>query len=356
MYGIYDNTIGLKLGSEFSVLCTHSTVTKELTCVYERPTSVVRDDKVMEFSYKADGFSDSVYPLKYGMPRDDMNVPIARSLKYLREFSSWFLQDIPHEVGIMFCVPLMGYQKGLDWLKNEIRQLPWGTVGRQFILEAWAGAVGTIGIDAAMETHTLAINFGSTTTEVLLQSGKQRVHHAVWPYGGANLDVDLSEAIKQAHRGATVTRTVAREIKEQFNLREPQPLPTVLVREGRRVEVEVQPDTIRPVINEYLVGIANWIGAQFLPKAAQTNEKAVTAIQRHGTGIVVACGGMVNMPGFTDNLFDVLWRVCGLNPNVQRAVPQDGVTAPAIGSKIIADEFETERRNQEKATWEDLLE
>ena len=90
-----DHVLGVKLGSQWTVVYGKGVAEKtadkwgprvELTCVHQVPDHLLRKTSTYRFSHKADPFDGAIYPLQYGLPRDDREVPLRKSVMLLRSF------------------------------------------------------------------------------------------------------------------------------------------------------------------------------------------------------------------------------------------------------------------------------
>lgn len=357
-----ENVLGIKLGSERTVAYGKNVAPLEediwgprveLTCVHQVPAHLLRKLSTFRFSNKADPFDGAVYPLQYGLPRDDREVPLKKSVMLLREFVNWLLQDTEKETGIVFCLPMMRHEEGLNQLKTVLDSIDRGLIGKKFIMEAWAASLATIGIKKILESQVITLNFGSSTLEVALYTGRDLIAQNVYPFGGWDLDSEMAHAISQAHRGITVTPRQTRMVKESFNYEDPKPVDGVFTKQGRALEVQVQPETIIPIIENFTEKVAKAIATQFLATASRENERAVAAIQTEGIGYLCICGGLSCMPGFADLVGRKLIEGGATNDSLPISSPEmpDGVTAPAWGAYMMGELLEEERERKKKKTW-----
>lgn len=357
-----EHILGIKLGSQWTVAYGKGAAEKkgdkwgprvELTCVHQVPAHLTRRISNYRFSHQADPFDGCIYPLQYGLPRDDRAVPLTKSVMLLREYINWLLQDVEDETGIVFCLPMMRQAEGLQQLKAVINGIDQGNIGKKYIMEAWAASLATIGIQESLESQVIAMNFGSSTLEVALFAGKELIAQNVYPFGGWDLDRELAHAISQAHRGITVTPRQARMVKETFNYENPEVIDGVFTKEGKVVEVEIQPEVFTPVLEHFAAQVADVVASQFLATASRASEKTVAAIQTEGIGYLCVCGGLSCMPGFGDLIGRSLAEGGAINPNLKTKSPTDpdGVTAPAWGAVLMAEVLEEERERKNKKKW-----
>ena len=344
---------GVKIGSKYTVVTDGTTIRREITAVRRRPVDL-KGNFVFDFSTGAEGWSDSLYPLKQGVPRNDVLMSISESIQLTKAYTEWLLADIPEDAGVVVCLPLIRDKEGLGALKAAIRKSTAAKRGLQFFSEAWGAALGTIPIREAVGTNVLTLNFGSSTVEVTMHSSKVLVESNVYTFGGGEIDKRLINAIEQAHRGTKATESDARKIKEQYDWTLNNDVPATLSMEGAKHEVIISGDVIRGIVSNAIDHLVTLIRTQFLRAAEMSDPGAVSSLQATGRGYLVLCGGMVNMPGFARELYDRLIAIGAINESVILAVPEDGVIAPAIGAWKVGQVLETARLENNFDTWEQM--
>jgi hypothetical protein len=126
----YSDVYGIKIGSKYTVIYDGSNKEPEpeVTCV-RRKLLDMEGKFVYEFSHDAEGFVDSLYPLKQGIPRNDSGMTIAESVKLTTAYVHWLLEKIPDDSGIVFCLPLIKAKEGLVALKTSIMSTNKGKKG-----------------------------------------------------------------------------------------------------------------------------------------------------------------------------------------------------------------------------------
>jgi len=354
---VYDNTIGVKLGSKWTVSYGVPVGEKpriELTCLRKVPKELLKpEDYKYAFSKNAEPYHNAVFPLLHGAPRNDREMSLTDSCMYIKEFAAWLLKDIPKKTGIVFCLPMIEYAEGLEALKHTLRTLPQGKIGIEFMGEAWAAALGVLPIKKALETQVLSINFGSSTLETIFFSGIDEIDKAVWTFGGSNIDRRLVNAIEMGYRGLSATENQARQIKERYNYTTNDGIHAELTRESSLTQETIKGATIRKIVDSYINDVTNRIRG-FLREARTTNLAAVNALQIEGKGYLALVGGMTNMPGFTQAVYDNLVQSGGISSRITMVSPTDGVVAPAIGAWKAANLFERDRVDEKVATWSQL--
>lgn len=357
----YDNIFGVKIGSKYTVVYDGESIRKEVTCVRRKPIDLYGNYEYI-FGEKAEGYTDSLYPLKQGIPRNDSEMSIAESVRLTHAFVDWILTDIPADSGVVVCLPMIKVKEGLDALKMVIdpniadpsAPVVRGRVGLQFFSEAWGAALGTIPVKEAVGTNVLTLNFGSSTIEVTLHSSKRLIEANVFTFGGTEIDKGLIAAITHQYR-AECDEPTARGIKERYSLVENNSIPNVdLSIEGMKHEVTIEGDVIHDVVSSAIDKIVKLVRTRFLRAAEMKDAAAVSSLQANGRGYIVLCGGMVNMEGFADELYKRLVDVGAINPNVILAIPDDGVIAPAIGAWKVGQILEQKRRELDVERWRNI--
>lgn len=357
-----EHLLGVKLGSERTVVYGKDVAPlkdgvwgprQELTCVHQVPSHLLRDEFKYRFSNDADPYDGVIYMLQYGLPRDDAEVPLIKSTRLLKFYTEWLLKDAAKETGVVFCLPMMRHDEGLNQLKAVLEKIERGKIGKRYIAEAWAAAIATIGIEESLDSQVVSMNFGSSTLEVALYTGRTLIAQNVYPFGGWDLDRDLSMVISQAHRGITVTERQTRLVKERYNYAKPKAIDGAFTKDGRTIEVQVQPETINPVLEKFATNVAKAIASQFLPTAASGSAKAVSSIQTEGLGYFCICGGLSCMPGFAELIQKKLVEEKAVNESIEFRHPEnpDGVSAPAWGAYMMAELLDEERSSSDGKTW-----
>lgn len=357
-----ENVLGIKLGSQWTVaygrgidpIDPGSTgPRKELTCLQKMPVHLLTKKVEYRFSYEADKYDGCNYPLEYGLPRGGTAQETAKSVLLLGHYVDWLLKGVGEDTGIVFCLPMMKYMEGLDKLKSILDKRDKGNIGKRYIMEAWAAALSTVGVQESLRSQMISMNFGSSTLEVVLYVGKKLISQNVYPFGGWAIDKWMQNMISQAHRGIEVTQRQAREVKEQYSYTKGKPIDGIFTKDGRITEVQITKDVMNPILEEFARQVAERIVTHFLPTAAQRSPKAVSGIQAEGVGYLCVCGGLSNMPGFPELIAKKLIKVGALNPKLKVTYPTepDGVAAPAHGAYMLADMFEEQREAKEAETW-----
>jgi len=358
---VFPNTLGVKLGSKWTVMYgipVGEKPRKELTCIRKVPVHLIKKGgEVFEYSTNADPYANKVYPLIHGTPRNDAAVPLGLSCELLLEYANWLLRDIPRDVGIVFCLPMIKHKEGLFALKDTLQMLEHGKkIGVEFIGEAWAAALSAMPIRQALGKQVLSLNFGSSTLESVFFSGLDLIDQAVWTFGGSDIDRRLVNAFEQALRGATATESQARSIKERYDYGTNENLDVELTRRGALSQEVVKGDTIKEVVDLYIDEVSNRVRdfLDFARTRSTESRTAINAFQIEGEGYLALVGGMMNMPGFSEAVYKQLVETGGISKRVEMVSPADGVIAPAIGAWKAANLLEEERKEQKVANWSDI--
>lgn len=344
---------GVKLGSKWSVAYADPlgpNPVVDLTCIRKIKSEMVGSNVAYHFGKKAARFYNAIFPLRQGAPRDDDECKLETSKDLLRRFSQWFLHKIPEDSGVVFSLPAIKAKEGLGELQAVLRKLPIGKIGMEFFGEAYTAAVGTLPIRDILEKQVLSLNFGSSTVEVVFYSGTTHIHQNVFTQGGDEIDKAMMNAIEQAYRGKICTENQARIIKEQYSYTENNDVFAELTREGAIDEGYIDGGIIREIV-DFNIELTTRKVRRFLREAQMKNERAVSSLQADGAGNIVLCGGMVNMPGFADALYASLTKYGGISKKIGLAVPKNGVVAPAVGARRIAEILDEKRVQQKVSTW-----
>lgn len=355
--------VGVKFGSTWSSVFSEVTGPNpvvELTCIREYEPEYGSSRTDFMYAKEAEKHFETIFPLLHGAPRNDEKVPLARSMHLLDKYASWLLNKVPEESVMVSCIPMIKAQEGLKEMQQTIRAVKVGpdhhTIGKRgivFLGEAFTAAAGTIAMTEIMRSQTLSINFGSSTVEIAFFNGINLIHQNVFAVGGSDMDKSLTNAIEQAMSGYSATENQAREIKEMYNYETNEMVHHALTYNGKVRQAHIQGDVIREIVDWHLDKVVEKVSF-FLRDASRKNQDAVNSLQIDGLGNLVLCGGMVNMPGFTKEFYHRLTTSGGIAEKIPLHVPRNGVVAPALGARYIAEELEKKRIQQGVETWAEI--
>ena len=351
---VYDGIYGVKLGSKNTVVYDGSSEPEPIiTCVRQVDIDPLTDDYIYEFGDIAEGWDNTMYPLKQGIPRNDKNMPIGTSIRLTKAFVADVLKDIPDDSGILFCLPMIKARDGLAALKQSITDTTKGRRGIKFFSEARAAVFGThLSMREIVGTNIVVLNFGSSTVETVFHAGKKRIAENVYTFGGSRIDERLKNAIMQNYSGVACDIASARKIKEHYDWTKNNDIEVKLTLDGMKKKIVVEGDVIREIINvEALNRATKLFINEFIPACNASSEEAVHSLQVSGHGYLVLCGGMVNMPGFADELHGRFIDSGAISADVKLVVPDNGVTAPAYGAYNVAQALEQQRVNAGLDQW-----
>jgi len=351
---VYDNIYGIKIGSKNTVVYDGVNEPEPIiTCVRQVDTDLLTGDYVYEFGDDAEGWDGTMYPLKQGIPRNDANMPIGTSIRLTKAFVANLLEDIPEDSGILFCLPMIKARDGLSALKNAITDTTKGKRGIKFFSEARAAAFGTeLSMKNIVGTNIVVLNFGSSTVETVFHAGKKRIAENVYTFGGSRIDERLKNAIMQYYSGVACDIASARKIKEHYRWSDNNDIEIQLTLNGAKKKITVEGDVIREIVDiEALSRAVDLFVNEFIPACDAANSDAVHSLQVSGRGYLVLCGGMVNMPGFADELHERLIDRGAISNDVKLIIPKNGVIAPAIGAWRVAQALEQQRINNGLDEW-----
>ena len=355
--------VGAKFGSKWSSIFSEVTgpnPIEELTCVREYEPEYGSSRTEFMYAAEAEPFFETIFPLLHGAPRNDKEVPLAKSMYLLDKFGSWIMRSIPERSAVVSCIPMIKAQEGLKEMQQTIRGLKVGpdehkigSVGLVFLGEAFTAAAGTIAMSEIMRSQTLSINFGSSTIEIVFFSGIDNIHQNVFAVGGSDMDKSLTNAIEQAMSGYSATENQARALKEMYDYETNAAVHHLLTYNGKIRQAHIRGDIIREIVDWHMDSVVEKVGS-FLRDASRKNQDAVNSLQINGLGNLVLCGGMVNMPGFANEFYRRLTTTGGISDKIPLHVPRNGVIAPAIGARYIAEELEKKRISQNVETWNEI--
>lgn len=314
--------VGVKLGSLNTVVAYRKRIIRELTVVARTGGSLSNPRYV--FSHSALRHSSAVYPLRFGMPTSE------ESASLLSEYVKWLLKDISEESFMVFAVPMMNFEQGVALLKKSLSTIK----AKQLFTEAFCTAVNVLCRRATEieEKVFLVANLGSTTTEFAVFDGFTRRASRSYPEPSGNqLDREIASLLSERLGGAYISDNEAREIKERFSLDNPRDFSLKVLVGGRIRERVIRNEWLRESINSYLADVLSKT-EEFL---SQVEPELLSRLVNFGS--VVVGGGMCNLKGSRKVIAEKMEELLDLKPSF----PKDGVAAPALGARLIAEHFIT---------------
>lgn len=322
--------VGIKVGSTYACASVFDG-TEQKNVVIKSCIRHIRDPITNEVKETIVGEDtpDAVFPLDKGIIESDDNIaPVIAIIEKL---------GIPKFARVVAAVPAVEILNGKERLKQAIGS---ALAPRKLVLfpEVFCGAVNAMGmIEAggerklkALNSNFLAVNLGSTTTEVLIFLNGTRVYlNAFTKVSGNRVDHLLNDTLQNSLGKVIITLPMVRDIKEKFDLNSPHEVKfNVLTKGGMREEHVYKP--VLGVIYTYIKEVAD------LLKSILVNTLDPETIAQVLDNPVVLTGGMGNIKGLPEQLERQL-RIALNYQGVSVLKQENGHVAPALGALALTD-------------------
>lgn len=329
--------VGVKIGSTYAC-ASMMNGTERMDAVIKSCVRYVRDPITNEIKQTIVGEDtpDAIFPLDKGIIESDENiVPVIQIIEKL---------GIPKFVRVVAAVPAVEILNGKERLKQAIGS---ALAPRKLVLfpEVFCGAVNALGIMEgtdgkkqlkALNSNFLAVNLGSTTTEVLIfRNGTRAYLNAFTKVSGNRVDHMLYDTLQNSMGKVIITLPMVREIKERFDLNNPHEVKfNVLTKKGMREEHVYKP--VQDTIYTYIEEVAELLKSILVHSL--DNEMIAQVLDNP----VVLTGGMGNIKGLPEQLEHQL-RIALNYQNVSVLKQVDGHLAPALGALALTEYVPWER-------------
>ena len=327
--------IGVKVGSTYSCAAMlngaapKTTVIKSCIAYEKNPMDDVVTNTII--GTEVDG---SIFPLDKGViESDDMIEPTSEIVRKL---------GLPVWSHVVVAVPALELinekNKGKIRLKKALIDALQPTKMVMFP-EVYCGAVKSLGYIKiggrnqlkAWHSSFLAVNLGSTTTEVLVViRGNKQYINAFTDVCGNRVDEELADALKNAFGKVIITTPEVKEIKEKFNLTDPGDYTFKVLTKNGMTEISSSLE-ITNVLNQYAYKVAALI------KRILTTSLDSEIVAQILDMPIITTGGMGNITGLVDALELQLRKQLNYDGIVcERQI--DGHIAPCLGALMMAPE------------------
>ncbi|RUM33890.1 MAG: cell division protein FtsB, partial [Archaeoglobus sp.] len=331
--------IGIKIGSQHTVIVTENNTFVTHTCIKETENPITGEKDYVVGDEALELFGDEVnYMLRGGFPGTEEEAELFKIylVKLINEYG------LPENSYVTYAVPSIESEVCVNLIKKVIAQLPIGWIGKEMWNDSFLGALAfEDGMNMVNRTF-LVINLGSSTTEVVAVRKGGIVYSLVTgAVSGDIVDRKIRNEIQNETRGAVnIDLNTAREFKERYaNLKNWEKVQeTVHLFEKGRYSFRVDECIIRPV-NEYVEEVADLIALQFLPELAERNFSIYRQIIKKD---FILLGGMAEIPGLAEKL-EALLRD-RLDVAVRVKMPENPSTASARGAYTIS-KFRIEKKS-----------
>ncbi|WP_313691587.1 hypothetical protein [Halorarum halobium] len=295
--------VGVKLGSTRTVLKYPdvdgdlSTV-RSLTCLATYEDAITGEERALFGERAAAEYPDRVeYMLRSGLPEDDERAELAD--RYFRELVD--ANKVPRDSTVVYAVPTMENDAGLENLTDVIESSPIGEVQMRSYPESLCGAVPALGdgVEAVNEVF-IAVNMGSTNLEAsAYRRGDQLVPFSTGSITGNDVDRRIVANVEEETQGRVhVDLTTAREYKEEHGDFEGfEPFSDVVQQPGGGSHEFTIEDSVQDALNWYLDAAVDAVANEFLPELANDFMKPY---QLALSNDIALTGGMACIPGMTE--------------------------------------------------------
>ncbi|QLG29268.1 rod shape-determining protein [Halorarum halophilum] len=330
--------VGVKLGSTRTVLKYPDqngelTTVRSLTCLATYEDAITGSEKALFGERAAAEYPDRVeYMLRSGLPEDDERAELAD--RYFRELIA--ANGVPEESTVVYAVPTMENDAGLENLTDVIESSAIGGVEMRSYPESLCGAIPALGdgVEAVDEVF-IAVNMGSTNLEAsAYRRGDQLVPFSTGSVTGNDVDRRIVSNVEEETQGRVhVDLTTAREYKEEhgdFDAFEP--FSDVVQQPGGGSHEFTIEDSVQEALNWYLDAAVDAVANEFLPELANDYMKPY---QLALANPIALTGGMACIPGMTEEFEKRL--SAELDRDVEAVSPDEPDLAAAEGAHRIAE-------------------
>ncbi|MDD5454047.1 MAG: rod shape-determining protein [Candidatus Ratteibacteria bacterium] len=330
--------IGVKIGSTYSVSAAREEHETPVTNVIKSCVSPVTDPDttVLNDTYIGVERPDSVFPLDKGIIENDANILL--TIAIINKL------NIPPGAYVVAAIPALELTDGRARLKRALLE---SLKPAKMVLspEVYCGAVTALGYSEingkqrlkALHSDFLALNLGSTTTEVLIAlHGERKYLKAFTKVCGNMVDSELFDTLHNTFGKVLITMPQIRDIKEQFNMiNQKDVIVNVLTHSDGVKKVPVQ-KVVMSVLDNYVFNVSD-----LLVNILKNNLTPETIAQVLDTPIVLT-GGMNNIPGLAERIEKKMRELLHYEKlTVLKQV--DGHIAPAIGALTLSTEINWEK-------------
>ena len=323
--------VGIKIGSTYACASVFDG-NEQKNVVIKSCIRYVRDPITNDVNETVVGEDtpDAVFPLDKGIIEKDYNIePVIAIINKL---------GIPKFARVVAAVPAVEILNGKERLKQAIGS---ALSPRKLVLfpEVFCGAVNALGVMdgadgkkqlKALNSNFLAVNLGSTTTEVLISRNGARAYlNAFTKVSGNRVDHMLYDTLQNSMGKVIITLPKVREIKEKFDLNNPHEI-KFNVLTGRGMEEEHLYKPVQDAIYTYIQEVAELLKSILVHSL--DNEMIAQVLDNP----VVLTGGMGNIKGLPEQLERKLREVLNYQ-DVFVLKQESGHIAPSRGALMLTE-------------------
>ncbi|MFB6222859.1 MAG: hypothetical protein ABEH86_04190 [Haloarcula sp.] len=331
--------VGVKLGSTRTVIAlpdehgTKNRIIKTLTCMATYEDALTGEEKVLYGEEAAREYPDRVeYMLRSGLPED------ANRAEMTETFFEAIIEanDIPENSGVVYAIPTIDNQTGLENLRGVIEN---SSVGRELVEsypESLCGSIPAFGDGLeAIDEIFVAVNMGSTNLEAsAYRRGEQLSPFTTGAVTGNEVDRMIASYVEEETQGrVNIDTQTAREYKEAHaDFVDFEPFTDIIQQPGGGSHEFTIERSVMDALDEYLDDAVDELANTFLPELANDYMKVYQlALDRP----IVITGGMACIPGIVEEFEERL--SAELNREIEVIAADEPDVAPTVGAQRIAE-------------------
>ncbi|MFB6217807.1 MAG: hypothetical protein ABEH77_01295 [Halobacteriaceae archaeon] len=329
--------VGVKLGSTRTVVALPGRgggldVRESLTCIATYEDAITGEQRVLFGEEAATEYPEQVeFMLRSGLPEDERRAGLAD--QFFDEFVE--SHDIPHDSVVVYAIPTIDNEEGLENLREVIEDSPVGNRLTRSYPESLCGAMPAFDepLDA-LERIFVAVNLGSTNLEACAyRRGEQLIPFSTGSVTGNEVDRRIANYVEEETQGrVNIDQTTAREYKEEHaDFENFEPFTDVIQQPGGGSHEFTIERSVMDAVDEYVDEAVDEISNSFLPDLANDYMKVY---QLALSKPIVLTGGMACIPGIVSEFERRLSEE--LDREVEAVAPDEPARAAATGAQSIA--------------------
>ena len=329
--------IGVKLGSTRTVIAYpdedgEMEIIRTLTCLATYEDALTGEERVLYGEEAAREYPDRVqFMLRSGLPEDDDRAEL--TTKFFQEVID--ANDIPEESAVVYAIPTIDNQAGLDNLETVIEESSIGKELVQSYPESLCGSIPAFGEDLeAINEIFVAVNMGSTNLEASgYRRGEQLAPFTTGAVTGNEVDRIIANYVEEETQGrVNIDVQTARDYKEEHaDFVDYEPFTDIIQQPGGGAHEFTIERSVMDAVDEYVDDAVEEFCNTFLPELANDYMKVYNlALDKP----VVLTGGMACIPGIVDEFAE---RASDeLNREVTAIAPDEPAASATLGAQRIA--------------------
>ncbi|MFB6189317.1 MAG: hypothetical protein ABEI57_05490 [Halapricum sp.] len=329
--------IGVKLGSTRTVIAYpdddgEMNVIRTLTCLATYEDALTGEERVLYGEEAATEYPDRVeFMLRSGLPEDDERADLTAT--FFEEVIE--SNDIPSDSSVVYAIPTIDNEKGLDNLETVIEESSIGEELVQSYPESLCGSIPAFGEDLeAINEIFVAVNMGSTNLEAsAYRRGEQLAPFTTGAVTGNEVDRMIANYVEEETQGrVNIDVQTARDYKEEHaDFEDYEPFTDIIQQPGGGAHEFTIERSVMDAVDEYVDDVVEEFANTFLPELANDYMKVYQlALDKP----VVLTGGMACIPGIVDEFAE---RASDeLNRDVEAIAAEEPDLSATLGAQRIA--------------------